>query len=205
MLRGTGVTARQSHPLTVETAIPLNGFRMPLSYRGRCMGQGNFAHPDYEYLNRCAYFDYQRQRVYARTSSTLRKSRRKEQHSKNRMLRVSNHIEVRTSKCPCCGSTELQHRERKKQAKRAYDLVITTGSLKRKVIECRAPLHICVHCATSSCLNVTRGSIDTIMVQRAGRCTTTSHTGTALGLSKRWLKNFLDYGYTNRNSRCLSR
>ena len=62
------------------------------------------------------------------------------------MLRVSNHIEVRTSKCPCCGSTELQHRERKKQAKRAYDLVITTGSLKRKVIECRAPLHICVHC-----------------------------------------------------------
>jgi len=142
--RGNGTTesssdCRNSNPVErVQNAAELPG--------AGAWAQGNFAHPDYEYLNRCAYFDYQRQRVYARTSSTLRKSRRKEQQSKNRMLRVSNHIEVRTSKCPCCGSTELQHRERKKQAKRAYDLVITTGSLKRKVIECRAPLHICVHC-----------------------------------------------------------
>jgi predicted RecB family nuclease len=110
--------------------------------------QGIFAHTDYEYINRCAYFDYQRQRVYARAGGTLRKSRKRVEKSRNRMLRVSSRIEVTASRCPYCGSTELQHRAREKQAKRVYDLVITTGSLKRKVIECRAPMHICVHCGS---------------------------------------------------------
>ena len=38
------------------------------------VGRVNFFHPDYEYINDCAYFDYQRERVYVRTSRTLRKN-----------------------------------------------------------------------------------------------------------------------------------
>ena len=79
--RGNGTTesssdCRNNNPVErVQNAAELPG--------AGASAQGNFAHPDYEYLNRCAYFDYQRQRVYARTSSTLRKSRRKEQQSKS--------------------------------------------------------------------------------------------------------------------------
>ena len=40
-------------------------------------GDVNFFHPDYEYINRCAYFDYQRRRVFVRTSKRIRRSVRK--------------------------------------------------------------------------------------------------------------------------------
>jgi predicted RecB family nuclease len=105
-----------------------------------------FSDPDYAYINRCAYFDYQRERVYARTNTMLRRNRKKLKQATNRKLRVSKYIEIAASKCPLCAGTDLELRPRKKRAKRAFDLVITPGMIKRKVIECRAPLHICRQC-----------------------------------------------------------
>ena len=48
---------------------PSSGFRISIGRRMSRNGrQVNFFHPDYKYINNCAYFDYQRERVYVRTS-----------------------------------------------------------------------------------------------------------------------------------------
>ena len=70
----------------------------------RKWGPVAFFHPEYEYINRCAYFDYQRQRVFVRTSKTIRRRIRKTGRKvfHNRKLRVSKHIRIESKKCPVC-------------------------------------------------------------------------------------------------------
>src|SRR5439155_13087266 len=85
-------------------------------------------------------------RVYVRTNRRLKEKQKKQKERLNRALRVSQHVEVIASKCPRCDSTDLQPRARMKIARRAFDLLMTAGSMKRKVIECRASVHTCVSC-----------------------------------------------------------
>jgi len=117
-------------------------------------GNVPFVHPDYEYINKCAYFDYQRERVYIRTSKTLRKSRAGKKKSPNRTLRASHHIVVVASRCPACKSKDIirgvkkQVRPQEPRVKRAFDLVLTSSGVKRKVIVCRTSIHQCLQCGT---------------------------------------------------------
>jgi predicted RecB family nuclease len=114
----------------------------------------SFFHPDFDFVNDCAYFDYQRKRVFVRTSKTLKRNRKRGRHGHaNRTLRVSQHVEITATKCPSCRSTAVVRLEkgrgtpaRAPRVKRAFDLIITGGSIKRKVIECRARLHRCGEC-----------------------------------------------------------
>src|SRR5262249_796089 len=63
----------------------------------------NFACPDYNFINKCSYFDYQRQRVYIRTSRTLRRVEKlRRDRAKKRRLRVSHRVELRARTCPTC-------------------------------------------------------------------------------------------------------
>jgi predicted RecB family nuclease len=115
-------------------------------------GKVPFVHPDYEYINNCAYFDYQRERVYVRTSKTLRKSRAGKKKSPNRSLRASHHIVVAASRCPRCKSKDIirgvkkQVRTQEPRVKRAFDLVLTPSGVKRKIITCRTSMHQCLAC-----------------------------------------------------------
>jgi hypothetical protein len=119
----------------------------------RKWGKVRFFHPDFDYVNDCAYFDYQRQRVFVRTNKTLRKNRRRPGAHHNRKLRVSRRLRVTSSKCRACGGADIIRWEhgvrvtpKAPRVKRAFDLIFTGGSIKRRVIECRAPLHECRSC-----------------------------------------------------------
>jgi predicted RecB family nuclease len=119
----------------------------------RKWGKVRFFHPEFEYVNDCAYFDYQRQRVFVRTSKTLKRNRRRPGKHSNRKLRASRRIQITSTKCPACGCGEIlrwAHGRRvagqAPRLKRAFDLVFTGGAIKRRVLECRAPLHECLHC-----------------------------------------------------------
>jgi len=115
-------------------------------------GKVPFVHPDYEYINNCAYFDYQRERVYIRTSKTLRKRRAGKKPSPNRMLRASQQVMVEASQCPMCQSRDVIRgvkkpvRTQEPRVKRAFDLVLTPSGVKRKVIACRTSVHQCRQC-----------------------------------------------------------
>lgn len=114
----------------------------------------NFVHPDYEFINNCAYFDYQRERVFVRTSPGLRKRIPKQGKNRNRSLRVSRRVTVLSQECPFCKSKDLAlvpkgelGKSRRQRAKRAFDLVITSSGMRRRVIECRPRLQRCLACS----------------------------------------------------------
>lgn len=73
-------------------------------------GEIAFVHADYKFINGCARFDYQRQRVYARTSKLIRKSQRKAYEHRNRKLRASQRVQVVARTCPSCWGTKV-HQE----------------------------------------------------------------------------------------------
>jgi predicted RecB family nuclease len=71
-------------------------------------GKNEFFCPDLEAINRCAYSNYQRDKVYLRTSPAMRKSRRRKQRAAKRKLRVNEEIVCRKpQKCPRCGETDV--------------------------------------------------------------------------------------------------
>jgi predicted RecB family nuclease len=109
----------------------------------------------YEFINKRAYFDYQRRHVFIRTKPAQRRRSRKTErrHWQNRDLRATHRVEVTATRCPFCKSKHimpLDRRKRPKEAqtrrKRAFDLVITPGAIRRKVIEFRAVAYHCTCC-----------------------------------------------------------
>ena len=110
-------------------------------------GEIEFVHADFEFVNGCAYFDYQRERVYVRTSKAIRKRQRRkhagapEPEAPGQPAGPDRRPEVPLlrghGRRPVC-------RRRKRAAgyhprlKRAFDLVFTPGGIRRQVIECRA-------------------------------------------------------------------
>jgi predicted RecB family nuclease len=119
----------------------------------RQWGTARFAQPEFEQINCRAYFDYQRERVYVRTNTALRKGARKRKKNRRQKFRVTSRVVVTSKRCPeCKGTTLTTVHDRKEsghcspRAKRAYDLILTPAGVRRKVIECRASVHRCLDC-----------------------------------------------------------
>jgi len=122
----------------------------------RKWGPVNFFHPDFKHVNACAYFDYQRQRVYVRTSKVLKKNLRKRTKSGRQDLRVTKQVTIVGTKCPTCGGDEVTTEVGKGEfygkaarVKRAYDLVLTSKGIMRRVLEYRSSVHQCAKCRRS--------------------------------------------------------
>ena len=121
----------------------------------RTVTWSQYAHADFEFINRRAYFDYQRRHVFARTiPARARRSRKTQRRSwQNRNLRVTHRVKITATRCPFCksnGIVPLDPKRRPKgtqtRRKRAFDLVITPGAIRRKVIEFRAVAYRCGRC-----------------------------------------------------------
>jgi predicted RecB family nuclease len=122
----------------------------------RTVTWSKFAHADFDFVNKRAYFDYQRQHVFARTKPRPPKranNRPPQRRWQNRDLRPTHRVEVTATSCPFCKGKEiipLGRRRRPKgvqtRRKRAFDLVITPGAVRRKVIEFHAVVYRCSEC-----------------------------------------------------------
>jgi predicted RecB family nuclease len=118
----------------------------------RKWGPVQFAQSDFEQINKWAYFDYQRERVFVRTCQTLRQRRRGKKCGRQK-VRPTVRVTLTSRKCPRCAGTSLTTAiERGKagcsipRVKRAFDLRVTPGGIQRKVIECRTSVHRCLAC-----------------------------------------------------------
>src|SRR5262249_45458412 len=116
-------------------------------------GKTRFVHPEFNYINDCAYFDYQRARVFVRTSRKFRRRARVGRGvSRNRKLRKSKDFVIVETVCPSCGSGDVEAPMKPRtdvkgsRAKRAFDLIVTPGGVRRKIIEYRSPVHRCQGC-----------------------------------------------------------
>jgi predicted RecB family nuclease len=108
-------------------------------------GKASFVLPDFEHINLCAYFDYQREKVFLRAGGSVRKASPR-WNAKRRRLRVNRTITVRSNKCPLCGGSEIVRAAGPALTKLAYDLKLTESGINRQVIACTCVLHKCTEC-----------------------------------------------------------
>ncbi len=107
----------------------------------------NFTLEDFDHVNRCAYFDYQRDKVFLRNSKAIQRASLRHSKRKNRRkLPISKEIEIRSRTCPGCQSKEITRLSNKTHSKLAYDLKFSEGAIRRQVVRCTAVRYRCEEC-----------------------------------------------------------
>jgi predicted RecB family nuclease len=98
----------------------------------RKYGQSRFALPEFAGITKCAYFDYQRDRVLCRTSPAVKQSLRRRRRPAPTGWRVNQEVECEDVRvCPYCGSTVLDTSSRYRRC--VIDLKPFRGGVKRWV------------------------------------------------------------------------
>ena len=110
-------------------------------------GKVDFAVPEMGFINKCARFNYQRDKVLLRTDPAVRASIRRKQ-SEARPIRRAN-LEIRCdspSRCPYCGATQIRSIPSNSYSKLVYDLKFTQTGVKRWVIKYFSERNLCLEC-----------------------------------------------------------
>jgi uncharacterized protein YprB with RNaseH-like and TPR domain len=110
--------------------------------------KATFFLPQFAEINECAYFDYQRDRVFIRTNPTLaRGARRKKKKKPARRLPINKRVDLTVQECPHCHSSEIIPSDGRARRKVIYDLKFSSRGITRVVTECVArPAH-CARCS----------------------------------------------------------
>jgi predicted RecB family nuclease len=96
--------------------------------KGQIFRNQGFAIKEFERINKCAYFDYQRDRVSARSGNRVQRNRK---GTKRRpwKLRLNKTVHVILKKCPSCRSRQVS--ARRGIARTIIDLKVSTRGVKR--------------------------------------------------------------------------
>jgi predicted RecB family nuclease len=108
---------------------------------------GNFdsSVPELKYINRAAYWDYQREKIYVRSSRRLKRVSRKSARSRAKALPISRVIEcLPPSCCPKCKGTKILKLH--KMTKVVYDLKFVQAGIKRWVVKYVFYSYWCCQC-----------------------------------------------------------
>jgi predicted RecB family nuclease len=111
----------------------------------RKLGSAQFALPELARITKCAYFNYQRDKILFRTSPVLKKLRRQQESKKRKKHRVNAQVVYRAPrKCPKCEGSSLTafgtHR------KLVLDLKVTGSGIKRWVTRHVSRRYRCCDC-----------------------------------------------------------
>ena len=94
-------------------------------------GKSDFCLPDLEFVNRCAYFDYQRDRVHVRAQKGPGAVKSRSTSRRSRRAKVNKRVEVRCKNCPDCNSRRLS--EGRSLTKRSIDMKFAISGVKKWV------------------------------------------------------------------------
>ncbi|MGA2402910.1 MAG: TM0106 family RecB-like putative nuclease [Syntrophobacteraceae bacterium] len=94
-------------------------------------GTPQFAESDFEYINRCAYFDYQREKIYVHTNKHIAKQQARAKRRPRRLKPHGNIVVVQSSQCPDCGGLEVEKVSERIQFRQFCDLRIIVGCIRR--------------------------------------------------------------------------
>ena len=109
--------------------------------------KAEFVVPDFAFINKRAYFDYQRERIYVRSCKSTSRTRRKRSGMKlRRKRRVDQTIEITCSSCPSCGSTALTKKADGRLTHLTFDLSIRGGGIRRRLTRFKTVRYRCEHC-----------------------------------------------------------
>jgi predicted RecB family nuclease len=115
-------------------------------------GKIDFALPELESINKAAYWDYQRNRVYLRTQPRLKRILKREHHTSIRAEGLNKTVVLPAPpRCPTCEAVEFYKHGR--YSKTVYDLRFGKSSIKRWVVKYRSHRYRCFHCKAPSGLS----------------------------------------------------
>ena len=99
----------------------------------------------FEQINKVARWDYQRDRVYVRSSKRIKKIARRRHAPRQKQPHVSNVIiHPKPECCPDCRQRTFQHVQAAKRV--LHDICIGRWSLRRRVVEHRYHVYWCLNC-----------------------------------------------------------
>ncbi len=100
-------SGRQKVPGRNEEVAPTESLRRAGEGNRPVFKKPEFAYPEFEFINKCAYFDYQRDHVFARTQRLQRKVRSDPAHKIERKASSSTVVSVVCKRCLLCGSRKI--------------------------------------------------------------------------------------------------
>jgi predicted RecB family nuclease len=110
-------------------------------------GPPNFAIPEFEQINAAAYWDYQRNKVYLRSNSRVRRASEKRQSSSGKPVRINKFVELiekRPACCLRCGASVIYKNGRFTHT--VYDLRFSATGIKRWTIRYLFNRYMCRAC-----------------------------------------------------------
>ncbi len=110
-------------------------------------GKTEFFCPELAAINRCAYSDYQRDKVYLRTSPAMRKSLCRKKRAAKSKPKLNQKVECPNPvKCPACGGTKIRNSNRKFSNKVVFDLKYSSSRVKRWLVRYSSLRYCCLDC-----------------------------------------------------------
>ena len=128
------VSQRQGAETGTQTAfIHTDHFEREVTPRGK-FGRKEFMLEEFDFIHRCSYFDYQRDRMSARDIRRLRAKPKPSgpRRSKRRVYRNNKVVEVLASRCPKCRSKKLHSPHSVKR--QIVDLKFSGAAVRRWVV-----------------------------------------------------------------------
>jgi hypothetical protein len=108
-----------------------------------------FSLPDFDFINKLSYFDYQRERVYIRTSPALRRFRPRKRKGKRKRPHVEEQVVLRSESCPHCGGRSLEEKDDGRLARLVMDLKFSRRGIRGRWIEVTSYRYLCLDCRRS--------------------------------------------------------
>jgi predicted RecB family nuclease len=130
-----------------ETELPVASVEDLRRERGLRFRRPEFFSPELGLINKLAYSDYQRERVYVRTCPATRRSLRRKQRPGKRRFKVNERIECgRPERCPKCSGKRVIIHNSLPSYKTVLDLKFTASGVKRWVVRYETKRYLCGSC-----------------------------------------------------------
>ena len=109
------------------------------------LGPSPFSISEFKHITKCAYFDYQRTKIYWRTDDRLRKSAQRRKKALCRRQRVNKTVQYsRRLRCPYCRSRRIK--KNRLVSKVTYDLLFMSSGVKKWVVKHIGESAVCRDC-----------------------------------------------------------
>jgi predicted RecB family nuclease len=108
-------------------------------------GRNEFAFPELQFVNNCAYFDYQQRKIYWLTDDNMKKRRARKERVRARRPKVNKVVvSKRPKRCPFCRRRSVVIHT--KAFRTIIDLKFSESGVKRWVVQYRNFRYICQKC-----------------------------------------------------------
>ena len=137
----------EGRPAEPTDGLPIVSPVADLQAQGFRFGKTEFFCPDLEHINKCAYSDYQREKVYLRTSPAIRISIRRKERARRLRPKANKRVECgKPDHCPECGSAKVYIRGSQRTSKSVFDLKFSRSGVRRWIVTYSSLRYYCGKC-----------------------------------------------------------